>query len=92
MTTDSVMPVEDKALRKEFNIYYKWNGKLGFWYNVDLQNERNPVQIFQPIWNDPERKSWWVVSPNMMYFTEVSGENAEMRAFSIAAGYITQKK
>lgn len=91
MATDGVMPVE-KPLREEFGHTYAWNWRLRFWYNPQILSGQNPVQIFEPVPGDTLRTSWWVVSPNMVYFSEVTGENAEKRAFSIAAGYITQKK
>jgi hypothetical protein len=92
MVAKDGMPTEENRRRAIFGHNFEWSGRLGFWYNSPIMGRMNPVLIFEPVEGNPLRSSWWVVSPNMGDFTEVSGEGAERRAFSIAAGYITQKK
>lgn len=65
---------------------YTWHEELGFWFN-ELGDGR-PVFIFPPT---RERESWWVLSPTTQSFIELTEEHAEYRAFSVAAGLISQE-
>lgn len=67
----------------KFGHTYVWHRSLGFWTN----KEGRVVQIFPPT---PGRPDWWVVIPDEREIYNLRGNAAEDRAFSSAAGYITQ--
>lgn len=69
-----------------FGHKYTWHEELGFWSNG--KEDGRPVLIFPPKGED--RPSWWVLSPTADNLIKLFGDDAEHRAFSIAAGFITQ--
>ncbi len=83
MAIDGVMP--QTKTREEFGHEYAWHEALGFWHPTRVGRGRNPVQIFPP---SGTRTEWWVFVPRHNFFQKVQGEDAEMRCFSIATGYI----
>lgn len=69
--------------RVEYGQTFKWCPRSGFWRSTSGKREVHVVP--------PKRgRSWRVVVPSLQKSQDLTGENAEARAFSVAEGYTRQ--
>lgn len=80
---ESVSTMEDVV---EDYLRFVWRTDLGFWYCSEGHVE---VLVFPP---DYVRSEWNIVIPSRNRVQAISGENAEKRAFSVAALYAQKKQ
>lgn len=85
MPSEEVPP--QRIARFENGHEYLWNEDLEFWYNFDLKEGQNPVQVFPSNGICPD---WFVVVPMKSLCKPVRGDFAEEYSFRIAASYISE--
>lgn len=83
-------PYKSGIRRTEFGQEWEWrdsNGLMaGHWKSVNTGPTENLVMIFPP----SDTTIDWIIDVCNDEFIDLAGDDAEQRAFAIAAGYVRQ--